>query len=122
MAQGITNEGEKWYAEIAADNIQYVAAGTGSKSYSDNDTSLDNEVLRTDVSKLPAVVFADTSENELVASITIAGGTDVPAGTTIRELALISTDSDFVYRDVLDNPITFDAGLKRTLRFSIDLE
>lgn len=97
------------------------AIGTGTTDPTSSDTSLENEVYRASASDTNCE-FEDTSEDgEIVAKLTVSGGTEVPAGTTITEFGLLGdSGSTLVYREVKSGT-TVQSGARITFALELDV-
>lgn len=103
--------------------IDTIAVGTGDEPESYENSTLANEVYRSDVTnsnvRFPSV--PDTSSSTF-ASIDIRGGLEVPADSEITEVGVFIGGEDvLVFRDVRSS-VTVESGVEVTLRLRIDLE
>lgn len=120
MASTFTDDGEEWASEIFDQNLGIIAVGTGSSSPTEGDTALDNEIYRASTSDSNVSIDVGAGVGEVVCQITVSGGTEVPAGTTITEFGLYSLDgNDFLYREVPDTGTTVASGDRRTFEFEL---
>lgn len=140
MATRTPDEGLEWYADrsINSDNaenerIYDVAVGSGTAGLSDADTQLDQEEYRATVDD-SSVAMIDTAGDpgEIELRITVSGGTEVPAGTTVTELgawardpsiadgSVTESDDKMVYREVRAG-ITLQSGDRKTFSFTISI-
>lgn len=127
MATLTPDEGLEFAADKIMENsevqdweIFQVAVGSGTANLDNNDTQLANEEYR--ANKDDSVVdIADSSiDGQITVKITISGGTEVPAGTTITEFGIFGIDpSDRPTDDTTDAK---DRLLHRELRAGITLE
>ena len=88
----VTDIGLDWYVDTGIskdENIDTVALGTGTSSESVNDTSLDNEEYRSDVSN-DNVDISQINNNTYEAYIEVVGGREISAGTEITEFGLFA--------------------------------
>lgn len=87
----VTDAGLNWYQDrsigVETGQIDEVAVGSGSGSESATTGGLDNEVYRGSTQDTN-VTFNRTETGRLEATITIQGGTEVPAGTEISEMLI----------------------------------
>lgn len=126
MAGTITYSGIDVMADLlsgqSSSYANAIAVGTGSANVSRDDTSLDNEVHR----KAPSSI-STTNTGEREYTISITGGSEVPAGTEITEFGLFTStqdnSGDLVYREVA-TPITVGDGITQefVLTINIDIE
>lgn len=140
MATINPDEGLEWFAERAlgvegAENekIYSIAVGSGTTAVDPNDTQLAQEEYRGQ-SIDSNVVFTDTSPaiGEIQCRITISGGTEVPADTSITEFGVFArdpsidesnvteTDDTLIHREVRSG-ITLESGDRKTFEFNITL-
>lgn len=124
MASIIANSGYVLVAERLLGNttelLDAVAIGTGTATLTETNTSLANEVYRSTTSD--SNVSIDLSGNEpgeIIARITVSGGTEVAAGTTITEIGLFGDQNTLVYRETFDG-VTIDSGDRKTFEFAIE--
>jgi hypothetical protein len=121
----VTDSGLEWLTDKTRDGassrVDAVALGTGTNE-STTATALGNEVHRGDDSE-PAVSFVETDQTTYEARITVTGGTEVPAGTAISEIAVLAGGAGgggtLVVIDQFD-AVTVEAG--HTERFDVPLE
>lgn len=147
MATVIPDEALEWFAEKSindssrtAEQIYDVGVGSGSAGVTSADTQLDVQEFRGNSSD-SIITISDTSPaiGELQITITINGGTEVPADTEITELGVwardpAQTDSDFengnqitndaddtmIYRELRPGVI-LSSGDQKTFQFTIDI-
>lgn len=111
----VTDDGVDWYQDIAIGNTEYpidtIAVGTGSGSEGVNSDGLDAPVYEGQAGDDSNVTFQTLDQTGLMeAIITVRGGTEVPAGTVITEMAVVVNGDDVVV--AVDNftPIEVEAG------------
>jgi hypothetical protein len=140
MATITPDEGLEWLVEksindsnVTDERIYSVAVGTGNAALSPSDTQLDQEEHRSTVDD-SIVSIEDTSPavGELTFKITVSGGTEVPAGTSVTEFAVFArdpsinsgnvTDSDdtMLYRE-LRTGVSIESGDRKTFEFDINI-
>ncbi len=152
MATITPSEGLEWFVRkslnesgVVDEKIYDVGVGSGSGSPVLGDTQLDQQEYRTNADS-SNVTIENTSPDlgELEVRITINGGTEVPAGTTITEFGLWARDpalpqTDFtiesgetfpgdiddandimVYREERTG-VTIDSGDQKTFLFKIEV-
>lgn len=138
MTVGNTLEAQDWFRDIIIggvpdEHIHDIAVGDGDATLSPEDTSLDNELHRASLEEDSTVSITNTAtEGEILCEITISGGTEVPAGATIREFGLFArdeslrgenvTDSDdiMLFREVTTGA-SLDSGVRKTYEFTVDI-
>lgn len=121
MASVITDEGRDWLKEKIfnneSDETPYiVAVGDGTNSPASGNTSLQNELYRANDDDSNCTIAPTSNTGEFEWRITISGGTEVPAGTDVSEIAIISSGTnEFIYREVRSTPVTLSSGDRRTI-------
>lgn len=147
MATLTPDEGLEWFVEKSlnesdvVDEIVYdVGVGSGAASLSSTDTQLDVQEHRSNNSdSIVSIVNTSPQDGEIEVKITISGGTEVPAGTTITELGVWArdpslADSNFeggsqstndaddrmVYRELRPG-ITLASGDRKTFAFTLNV-
>lgn len=121
--------------EMEGWELWQVAVGTGSTSPQNTDTQLDVEEYRGDRDDSIVSIEDSSIDGRIIARITISGGTEVPAGTTITEFGLFAADSDnapaddtadaddrLLHREVRDSGVTIDSGDRKTFEITFDVE
>jgi hypothetical protein len=127
MATLSPDEGLEWFVERALDEggvsneeIYDIAVGSGTASLSSTDTQLDQEEYRAkDADSNVAIINTSPQTGEIECRITISGGTEVPAGTSITEFGVFARDPTIDENSVTDSD---DTLVHRELRPSITLE
>jgi len=100
--------------------LDVVALGTGTATPTETDTSLANELYRSTRSDSNVSIDLSGSEpGEIVARITVSGGTEVSAGTTITEIGLLGDQDTLLYRETFSG-VTIDSGDRKTFEFAIE--
>jgi hypothetical protein len=139
MATITPDEGLDWFVEQSLDQngtdsekIYDVAVGTGTASLSPTDTQLDVEEHRSNSSDSIVSIVNTSAPGEIEVKITISGGTEVPAGTSITEVGVFArdptiadgnvTDADdvLVYREKRPG-ITLVSGDRKTFALTIEM-
>lgn len=139
MTTIIPNEGLDWIANKAIeangteDEVMYsIAVGDGTSSPSSSDTQLDNELHRATTESSTVSIQKQSGVGEIDATVSVSGGTEVPAGTDITEFAIFArdpsindgnvTESDdvLVYREVR-SAVTVEAGDRKTFSIPYDI-
>lgn len=110
--------------EYIADRIEFFefAIGTGTTQPTGADTSLETEIYRAD-SNDTNCTFEDTSaDGEVLAKLTVSGGTEVPANTTVSEFGLFCNDpaNTMVYREVRSGT-NVESGARVTFEIELDV-
>jgi len=123
----LTDDGREWYGakgiDAVATRLDTVAIGTGTDSEQPGASTLADEVYRSTV-PTENVEFTEGDDVGVVeAAIEVKGGTEVPAGTEVSELAVIA-DGDgggetVVWIDEFDG-VTVNVGIGE--RFSMDFQ
>lgn len=124
MATTITSGGQEWVSEKAVDQhagdlLYEIAVGDGTTSPSESDTSLANELYRSNDSNSDCIVEATTNTGEVRGRITVTGGSDVAGGTSVSEFGLFTSSGTMVYREVRDTAVTINDGENKTFEFTI---
>jgi len=124
MPSIIANSGDVLVAEHllgqTSELLDVVALGTGTATPTETDTSLANEVYRATKSDSNVSIDLSGSEpGEIVARITVSGGTEVSAGTTITEIGLLGDQDTLLYRETFSG-VTIDSGDRKTFEFAIE--
>ncbi len=105
----VTDHGIDWYQDRAIDvaggRIDEIAVGSGEDSEDEGATELADEEYRADYES-NNVEFDRTDDGRIEATITVQGGTEVPADTEIREMLIEVSEETVVV--AIDN---FDAVL-----------
>jgi hypothetical protein len=124
MVDVIVNDGRDFFENVAVDEsytetLNTMAVGDGVESPSLTDSSLTNNLYESSggnvtVSKESAVGLARFT-------ITITGGTEVPANSEITEIAIKASDGTLVYYEVRSSPIDIDSGESKTIQVSLNL-
>lgn len=126
MATVITSVGQEWISEHvvgdrSGDEFYVVGVGEGTTAPAESDTALQSEIYRANDSDSNCTVEATTNTGEVTSRITVSGGTEVPAGSSITELGLFTKDSDtLIYRETR-NAVTIDSGDRKTFEFDLDV-
>jgi len=124
MPSIIANSGDVLVAEHllgqTTELLDVVALGTGTATPTETDTSLANELYRSTRSDSNVSIDLSGSEpGEIVARITVSGGTEVTAGTTITEIGLFGDQDTLLYRETFSG-VTIDSGDRKTFEFAIE--
>lgn len=110
--------------EYISDRIEFYefAIGTGTSQPTGSDTTLENEVYRADVEDTNCSITDTSTDGEVVAKLTISGGTEVPADTVVSEFALFCNDPDttMVYREVRSGT-NIESGARVTFEIELDV-
>jgi hypothetical protein len=87
-----TDDGLEWASEVIvgdrAEELNAIAVGTGTGNEGTGATSLANQVHKNDQTDADCTFKDLSATGELEAIITVTGGTEVTAGTTITEIAV----------------------------------
>lgn len=128
MPSVIPSEGQEWISEKMMDlrgseKPYIVALGNGTSSPTESDTALDNEVYRANDGESNCTVEATTNTGEIVARITVSGGTEISnPPQDITELGLFVSDgSTLVYREVRSS-VTIASGDRQTFEFRVAVQ
>jgi len=119
----VTGDGLVWMHERLAGEVDAptaIALGEGESKPSFDDTDLDDEVVRRDITDNNAEMFVVSDVPEIRFRITVQAGTDVPAGTDITELGVFGPNDELIYREVR-LPIEMDQGVRRTIDTRLSL-
>lgn len=87
----VTDEGLEWKAGSLIGvhgHLDAVAVGSGSGSESTGSTSLATQEYKAQVSSEDVIIQETSQRGGLEAIITVTGGQEVPAGTTITEIGV----------------------------------
>lgn len=106
--------------ETAGWEMFQVAVGSGSANLSATDTQLDVEEYRANKTDSVVTIEDSTPVGEVLIRITVSGGTEVPAGTTITEFGIFGVDTNDAPSD--DTEDAKDRLLHRELRSGITLK
>jgi hypothetical protein len=116
MADIYPDEGLDWITTAltgaaAGEELYEIAVGTGTTTPASGDTGLATEVFRTDIDADNAAIDFTSRTGEIRIAISVAGGTEVPSGTTITEFGVFADDANnsLVYRETAPST-TIDAG------------
>lgn len=93
----VTNDGREWYRDLAVGDVDTsldaVAIGVGSGSEDSHSSSLSDEIYRDQFSgehvEYTHLVFSRTR-----VLIQVTGGDEIPGGSEITEIGLLSGDTD----------------------------
>lgn len=122
----LTDDGKDWYGTItnpttSTDDIASVAIGSGSGSENVSATSLGNREYIADYQDAPVDFIDGSALGEVTAVIEVTGGTEIPAGTTITEMAVLAglsgSTSFFVYVDEFSG-VTVQSGSTRSFELT----
>lgn len=119
MASVITDEGHNWLKDKvvnqeAGEKMYIVAVGDGTASPTASDTSLANELYRANDDDSNCVVTSTSNVGEVQFRITLSGGTEVPAGSTITEFGVFTSGTnELIYRETRSG-VTMDSGDRKT--------
>ncbi len=121
----VTDHGIDWYQDRAIDvaggRIDEIAVGSGTDSEADDTTELAIEVYRAD-DESNNVEFDRIDDGRIEATITIQGGTEVPADTEIREMLVeVSEETVVVAVDNFD-AVVVESGHTEEFTMPIQLE
>lgn len=121
--------------EVDGWELYQVAVGTGSTSPQNTDTQLAAESYRGNRSDSIVSIEDSSIDGRIIARITISGGTEVPAGTTVTEFGLFAThpnnppdddtadaDDRLLHREVRDSGVTIDSGDRKTFEITFNVE
>lgn len=112
---------EKLLADTSNDlEVFQVAVGDGTTAVSEFNTQLDNELYRANKTFSNLDIVDVSTEGEFDARITISGGTEVPAGTTLTEFGIFLCDPADPPPD--DTEDAKDTLLHREVRSGVTLE
>jgi len=100
--------------------LQYVLIGSGDSDPVESDTELDMEEYKASVEDTNANIYkvGDLPGTYRV-DITVSGGVEVDADTSISEFGIETADQDLVYREVRD-PTVISSGER--ISFEIEVE
>lgn len=123
MATTVTFNGLEWISDKTTGNLEtewlyVIAVGDGTRSPSQDDTSLQSELYRANDDDSNCTIETTTDTGAITGRITITGGQEVPAGAEITEFGMFTKGSNIlVYREVRDNAVTLQSGDRKTLEF-----
>ncbi len=96
-----------------------VAVGSGSGSLDEGNTQLSNEEYRADKDDSNTSIEDSSVDGRIVVKITVSGGTEIAAGTTITEFGIFAADPADLPAD--DTEDAKDILLHRELRGGVTL-
>lgn len=124
MAGTVTEDGTEVFAELGSgatsSGVEAVALGEGTSDVSETDQSMESEVHR----EAPETI-TKTGNGEREYSITVTGGTEVPAGTDVSEFGLFDTttaDSGRMIYHEVEDPITVNDGVSQEFIVTLNLD
>lgn len=120
----ITNGGAEFIANRIftdpASIADTVAVGDGTSSPSKTDTGLDNELYSGDTSESIISITDTGTDGVYDVTITVSGGTEVPAGSSLTEVGLFTADGTLVFRDVVAEALVESGDrVTRTIEFIV---
>ncbi len=118
MTSVLVDTGKEAISEVVITDLYEIAVGTGTTSPSNSDTSLENEVYRSSVDNSNVTISDSSNNGEIDCSITISGGTEVSAGTTVTEFGVFTTDGRLVVREVRSG-VTLESGDRKTFEMTL---
>lgn len=126
MSYIITNVGQDWTADRATDQnfshyLDIIAVGTGTTAPSLSDTSLTSQEYSGSKSNSNIEIKRTSNVGEIRCTISLTGGTEVPADTDVSEFGLVSSNGVLIYREVRDNAVTIASGDTKTFEFKITI-
>lgn len=121
-----TEHGRMWSVNRIVNGDSYpeltdIAVGTGTTDPTESDTQLESEEYRT--------TFSDANANIYVVSggtgayrvnVTLSGGTEVLADTSVSEFGIFDANGDLVYRETR-SPTTIASGERISFEIEIQL-
>lgn len=121
MSSITTDFGLDWLLDSAFNEtnvvLETVAIGGGDTTNDLDQDTLNDEIARFDLSD-PNVSFGATSDaGEFVLKVTVSGGVEVPAGSTITEIAMFLSNDELFYVEG-DKNIDVDSGERITIESS----
>lgn len=141
MASLTPNEGLEFFADKGMEESEMqdwemwqVAVGDGSASLSSADTQLDSELFRGDKTDSIVTIADSSTAGKITVRISISGGTEVPAGSSITEFGIFAVDpadpptddttdaKDRLLHRELRDPITLAAGDRKTFELPYVVE
>lgn len=119
----ITQVGLEWLSDKALDNetdvIDEIAVGSDGSSESFFATDMGTQEFRAAFSN-PNVTLSETdNEGKFEVTVEVTGGTEVPAGTIIREVALF-TSGDVLIAIGNITAVQVDSGASESFRIEVD--
>lgn len=126
MPSVIPSTGQEWISEKIMDHndgeyAYIVALGDGTSSPTESDTSLQSEIYRADDDDVNCSVNDTSNVGEVVARITVSGGTEISnPPQDVTELGLITTDGVLLYRETR-GAVTIESGDRQTFEFRIEV-
>lgn len=124
MTDIIVNSGLKFFEDVLFDQLytetlNTVAVGDGEVAPSKSDTSLTNNLYEANSAAANVTVSRGSGIGEMVFTIEVTGGTEVPAGAELTEVAVKSSDGQLVYYEVRSTAITVATGETKILEVRI---
>lgn len=127
MADLITNNGLDLIEEglvngLGGNTLDTVAVGSGTSSPSRSDTSLKNNLFEADISTSSVTRSTTAVDGEIRYTLSVTGGTEVPAPKDLSEFAIKSSTGTLFYYEVKSVPISIQSGETKTIEIRIQLD
>jgi len=143
MATLTPDEGLEFTADKLLDDpsvanweMYQVAVGSGSANLDNNNTQLDNEEYRANKDDSNISIQDSSIDGRITVKITISGGTEVPAGTTITEFGIFAVDptdtplptdgttdsKDIILHRELRGGVTLSSGDRKTFEIPYEVD
>lgn len=124
MASTLTNAGRELVVELLAtptnSRLTTVAVGDGNTAPLLSDTQLQNELFRDNTGSSNVSIENNSNTGEVVAKITVSGGTEVAGGAAITEFGVFDDSGVLVFRETFD-PVTVLSGDRKTLEVTLEV-
>lgn len=119
----VTKVGLEWLSDKAldkeTDHIDEIAVGSDGSSESFLATDIGTEEYRAQFSN-PNVTLSETDdEGKFEVTVEVTGGTEVPAGTIIKEVALFTSGGVLIEIGNITN-VQVDSGASESFRIELD--
>lgn len=123
MASVTPNEGQEWISQkivgdLPDERAYVVAVGDGTGAVGTTDTSLQNELYRSNDDNSNCAVDTTNDTGEYFGRITVTGGLNIPAGSEITEFGLFTTDGQMLYHETSSSGTVIESGENRTFQFT----
>lgn len=124
MPEIITDSGREWCSEKLANEVSStlntVAVGDGTTDPQSGDSSLENRLHEETTSSSTVVIETSGNTGEIEFRISISGGTEVPAGSSITEIGVKTSSGILVWRGTRD-ALVIDDGDRKTLQGTLNI-
>lgn len=114
----VPDDGRDVVADVVASRATAVGVGNGTTEPTSLDTSLESELFRADESDSMVDIKTTSSPGVVRFLVSVAGGTEVSAGSEITELGVFSDDGLLLYRETRP-PTSVASGDRVTFEFDL---